>query len=83
MIFIDGSDVKPCNLVLFAADFTACKIQTLAEPKPELLKGKKRMCKEDGYAARLRKVVLRSPFKKALVLTGLLDLAGGELLGRQ
>ncbi len=41
MIFIDGSDIKLCNPVLFPADFTACKTQALAEPKPVLSKGRR------------------------------------------
>ena len=58
LFFIDGVDVKLCNPVLFASEFTASKIQALAEPKPEPLKGKKKSRKVDGYSARLRKVEL-------------------------
>ncbi len=73
LIFLDGSEVKLCSPELFVADLSACKIQAVADLKPDPSKGKKNARKEDGYSARMWKAELRSPFKKALVLTGLLD----------
>jgi hypothetical protein len=63
LIKVVKDGVQLCNPAKFAADFAAGKVHEFVEPS---MAGKQTE----------KKGARRSPFKKALVLTGLLDLAG-------